>query len=76
MSINFETAMEQLEEIVKRLESGELGLDESLALFQKGIGLVRFCEKTLDDTTGKIEKLVRQETGELTVETFEVGEAS
>lgn len=76
MPNNFETAMQQLEEIVKCLESGELSLDESLSLFQKGIGLVRFCEKTLDDTAGKIEKLISQGAGEVITEPFEVGEAS
>ena len=53
----FEHAQGELEEIVRRLESGEAPLDEALRLWQRGEELYRFCRERLDSAEGKIEEL-------------------
>jgi exodeoxyribonuclease VII small subunit len=61
----FETALEELEQVVEQLESGELSLEDSLAAFEKGVGLVRFCNQKLNEVEKKIEMLVRDKEGKL-----------
>jgi exodeoxyribonuclease VII small subunit len=53
----FEEALAGLEEIASKLESGELGLDDSIKLFEKGIQLAAFCHKKLEEAERKIEIL-------------------
>ena len=62
--VSFEKALKQLEEIVHKLESGELGLEESLKLFEEGVKLSRMCNKKLELAERKIEMLTKDETGE------------
>ena len=50
----FEKSIARLDEIVKKLESGELSLDESLELFEEGSGLIKSCNKMLDEAEQKI----------------------
>jgi len=57
-STSFEKSVAELDSIVDRMESGELSLDESLKLFEKGVKLTRECQKTLADAEAKIEKLM------------------
>lgn len=52
--VNFEQALEELNSIVNRLESGEAGLEESLELFKSGIELTEKCNKLLDEAEQKI----------------------
>ena len=52
--VSFEQALEELNNIVTRLESGEPGLEESLELFRSGIELTEKCNKLLDDAEQKI----------------------
>ncbi len=66
----FEQAMKRLEEIVERMENGDLPLDESLALFEEGIGLSRTCSGRLNDVEGRIQKMVRIEDGKFILEEF------
>jgi exodeoxyribonuclease VII small subunit len=61
----FETALEELEAVVEQLESGELSLEDSLSAFEKGVGLVRFCNQKLSEVEKKIEMLVRDRDGKL-----------
>lgn len=61
---SFEQALGRLEDIVRRLESGDLGLDESLALFEEGIRLSRFCSRQLDEAERKIEVLLKDAGGD------------
>jgi exodeoxyribonuclease VII small subunit len=56
--IHLEDALAELENITRKIEQGELSLDESLALFEKGIALTRLCSKKLETARQKIEKLV------------------
>lgn len=55
---SFESSIKELDTIVEKMESGELSLDESLKLFEKGVKLTRSCQKTLSDAEQKIEKLM------------------
>jgi exodeoxyribonuclease VII small subunit len=60
----FEEALKRLEELVKRMEAGDLTLDESLKAFEEGIRLIRFCTRKLDETERRVEILLRDEQGE------------
>ena len=53
----FEAAQRELEQIVQRLEGGDTGLDEAIALWERGEELYRFCVARLDTAQGKIEEL-------------------
>jgi exodeoxyribonuclease VII small subunit len=70
-SNEFEKAFRQLEEIVKRLESEELPLDESLRLFEQGISLSRFCHQRLEEVEKKIELILADAKGQPRIEPFE-----
>ena len=52
----FENSVQELDDIVSKMESGDLSLDESLTLFEQGVKLTRACQKTLADAEAKIEK--------------------
>ncbi|MBL7685090.1 MAG: exodeoxyribonuclease VII small subunit [Deltaproteobacteria bacterium] len=60
----FEEALLKLEEIVKKMEAGDLPLDQSLKVFEEGMGLVQFCEKSLNEAEAKVEKLMKTSSGE------------
>jgi len=61
---SFEAALKKLEEVVEKLESGEVSLDQSLKLFEQGIGLVRQCSQRLDEVESRVQMLVSDERGE------------
>ncbi len=61
----FEVALEELEKVVEQLESGDLSLEDSLAAFEKGVGLVKYCNEKLTEVEKKIELLVRNKEGKL-----------
>lgn len=61
--ITFEAAMARLEEIVRALEGGNAPLDTSLALFEEGVSLVKFCNQKLDAAEQKVKILQRGENG-------------
>lgn len=63
--LNFETAIDSLEEVVEHLESGDLSLEDSLAAFEKGVGLVRYCNEKLNEVQKRVELLVRDKEGHL-----------
>jgi exodeoxyribonuclease VII small subunit len=54
--ISYEAARDELGEVVAALESGELGLEESLKLWERGEELVKICQEWLDGAKTKIEK--------------------
>jgi exodeoxyribonuclease VII small subunit len=64
----FEDALKQLEDIVARLEKGELALEDSLALYEQGIGLARLCHAKLEEAEGRIEVLIKDARGEVAVD--------
>lgn len=53
----FEDNIKKLEETVRRLERGEITLEESLAAFEEGVSLIRLCQKQLDQAAHKIQVL-------------------
>ncbi|MFC4078217.1 exodeoxyribonuclease VII small subunit [Salinithrix halophila] len=59
----FEEAMEKLEEVVDQLENGDIPLEESIRLFERGMRLSRLCGQKLERLESQVEKLV-QENGE------------
>jgi exodeoxyribonuclease VII small subunit len=67
METSFETSLAELEKIVGRLEDGDLPLEESLELFEKGIKLSRECRTRLTDAERRIEILMKDADGELVV---------
>ena len=69
--IKFEDALQRLEEIVDRLETGELPLEDSLKVFEEGVALARRCSKYLEEAEKRIELLTKDETGLLKTEPFE-----
>lgn len=70
-SNEFEKSFKQLEDIVRRLESEELPLDESLQLFEQGIRLSRFCHQRLEEVEKKIELILADAKGQPVVEAFD-----
>ncbi len=69
--VKFEEAFARLEVIVRRLEAGDLSLDDSLRLFEEGIALSRVCARRLDEAEAKIELLLQNKDGGLTTVPFE-----
>lgn len=61
--IQFEEALQRLEQIVGQLENGQLSLEESMKAFEEGMKLRRLCEEKLDAADKKIEKLVAKSDG-------------
>lgn len=68
--LSFEEALARLEETVRLLESGNVPLDDSLALFEEGIALVRLCNGKLDNAEQKVVKLKLNGDGSATEETL------
>lgn len=60
---DFEAAIAELESIVKKLEEGDLSLEQSLALYERGVTLSKFCHARLEDAERRIELL--SERGEI-----------
>ena len=73
--IKFEDALQRLERIVDQLEAGNLPLEESLKVFEEGVGLARHCARYLDEAEKRIEVLTRDESGTLKTEPFPMPEA-
>jgi exodeoxyribonuclease VII small subunit len=67
---NFESSLEELEQIVRELEQGELTLEKSLELFEQGVKLSRECQERLNQAERRIEILMRDNQGRPTVRPF------
>lgn len=67
---DFEAALEELEALVERMESGELSLDESLAAFERGIRLTRRCQQALTDAEQRVQALLEKDDGALVAVPF------
>lgn len=59
--LSFETCLEELEKVVKELETGDLPLERSLELFSRGMQLSESCRKQLEDAETRVETLTRKE---------------
>ena len=60
--ISFEEALEELEAIINRLESGEVPLDETISLYDRGSKLKEFCENKLQSAEEKIQKISKKQS--------------
>ena len=58
---NFESSLDELEKVVKELESGDLPLDRSLDLYSRGMKLSETCRKQLEEAETRVEQLIRKE---------------
>ncbi len=76
VEIPFEGALERLEAIVRQLEAGTLTLDESMALFQEGVALSRYCQQKLGEAEAKIDLLITGKDGKLELKPLKLGENS
>ena len=65
---SFEEALDRLEDSVAQLESGELTLEQSLEIFEKGIAASRTCTRLLDDTRKRVQILIEKAGGDLQLE--------
>ncbi len=65
----FETSLDELEKIVRELEAGDLPLERSLELFERGMSLSDTCRKQLEEAETRVDMLIRRE-GKLTAEPF------
>lgn len=72
--MTFEAALARLEEIVRALDGGAAPLDESLALFEEGVKLVKLCSGKLDAAEQKVKVLVRGEDGNMEERDFAPGQ--
>lgn len=62
-SLNFEDALRALEDVVRKLESGEVALDDSISLYERGEALRKHCQTRLDAAQARIEKIVAGPAG-------------
>lgn len=71
--LSFEAALKELEDIVGRLEQGEVDLEDSIALYERGQALKAHCEKKLKSAEGRLEKIVAGASGAQGSEPMDVG---
>lgn len=62
-AMSFEDALRSLEEVVRRLESGEVPLDDSITLYERGEALRKHCQARLDAAQARIERIVAADDG-------------
>lgn len=67
---NFEESIDRLEEIVVKMESEELSLEESINIFKEGMDLVAHCNAKLDEAEEKINIIVKSKNGEIEEKEF------
>ena len=70
VSLSFEEAMKELETIVRRLETGEQSLEDSITAYERGTALRQHCEKILKEAALKIEKITLTPEGKTLTEPF------
>jgi exodeoxyribonuclease VII small subunit len=66
---SFETSLDELEKVVKELEGGDLSLERSIQLFERGVNLSDTCRKQLEEAETRVEMLIRKE-GKIAAEPF------
>lgn len=69
--IKFETALQRLETIVDKLESGDISLDEGLKIFEEGNDLVKICINKLNQAEKRIKKITTDSDGSISIKDFE-----
>ena len=71
----FETALKRLEEIVRKLEGGDLSLEDSLKAFEEGVKQAAFCSRKLNEAEKRVEVLLKQKDGSFAREAFRLEDA-
>ena len=71
----FENALKKLEDVVRRLEGGDLSLEDSLKAFEEGVKHAAFCTSKLDEAEKKVELLLKQKSGSFIREDFRLDDA-
>lgn len=69
--LSFEAALTELEQIVRQLEEGRGGLEESIAVYERGVALKKHCETKLREARAKIEKITISPDGGVKTASFE-----
>lgn len=72
MAQTFESSLDELEQIVAKLETGDMALEESLELFERGVKLSRDCKERLLKAERRIEVLTRESNGDISLEEIDV----
>jgi len=72
-AMSFEAALKELESIVSRLEQGEVDLEDSIVLYERGQALKTHCDKKLKSAEGRLEKIVQGAKGAEGVEPLDIG---
>ena len=67
----FEKTLARLEEVVRKLESPQLSLDDAMKLFEEGVTLSRECQKQLEEAEGKVEILLKKADGRIAAEPYD-----
>jgi exodeoxyribonuclease VII small subunit len=73
-SERFDVSLKKLEEIVKRLEAGDLPLEDSLKAFEEGVKHASLCARKLNEAEEKVELLLRGKDGKLFRQAFQLDE--
>jgi exodeoxyribonuclease VII small subunit len=76
MAQTFESSLDELEQIVAKLETGDMALEESLELFERGIKLSRDCKERLLNAERRIEVLTREANGDISLEEIDMNKSS
>jgi len=71
-TLSFESAMDELETIVRALESGKAPLEDSITAYERGIALKNHCEQKLQEARLKIEKITLKADGTVATEAFDI----
>ena len=71
----FENALKKLEDVVRRLEEGDLSLEDSLKAFEEGVKHAAFCTSKLDEAEKKVVLLLKQKSGSFIREDFRLDDA-
>lgn len=64
LDLPFEAALEKLETIVDKLESGEVNLDKAISAFEEGMQLAQHCQQKLTEVNGRVEKIMKDYAGQ------------
>ena len=65
--LSFESGLERLESLVEKMESGDATLEQSLAWFEEGMGLIKSCQNQLKHAEQKVQALIKNSEGEITL---------
>jgi exodeoxyribonuclease VII small subunit len=73
--LNFESAMQRLEEIVEEMESGKMPLEDLIVRYEEGMKLVKICQERLTSAEQRIEIITRNSAGKAVVKNFEAADS-